>query len=62
MKRVKLIFVALTCSMLLFNLSSCVIYKKDNGRHKGWNKNRNNPHNPNTTNPGKPNGKPKGKK
>ncbi|WP_241739136.1 hypothetical protein [Pontibacter beigongshangensis] len=26
--------------------------KKDNGLHKGWYKNPNNPHHPNTTNPG----------
>lgn len=41
-------------------LSSCTVSmrktavktKSDNGLHKGWNKNTNNPHNPNTTNPG----------
>lgn len=27
-------------------------HKKDNGLHKGWTKNTNNPHHPNTTNPG----------
>jgi hypothetical protein len=26
--------------------------RKDNGLHKGWYKNPNNPHHPNTTNPG----------
>ncbi|MCJ8167299.1 hypothetical protein MKJ04_20835 [Pontibacter sp. E15-1] len=26
--------------------------RKDNGKHKGWHKNSNNPHHPNTTNPG----------
>ncbi|WP_219876384.1 hypothetical protein [Pontibacter aydingkolensis] len=26
--------------------------RKDNGLHKGWTKNPNNPHHPNTTNPG----------
>lgn len=41
--------------------------RKDNGLHKGWYKNPNNPHHPNTTNPGhtKQNGqgnKKKGKK
>ena len=38
--------------------------RKDNGLHKGWYKNPNNPHHPNTTNPGhtKKKGKSKGKK
>ena len=37
--------------------------RKDNGLHKGWYKNPNNPHHPNTTNPGhaKKKGKPAGK-
>lgn len=37
--------------------------RKDNGLHKGWYKNPNNPHHPNTTNPGhtKQKGKPTGK-
>ncbi|MBC5993701.1 hypothetical protein [Pontibacter cellulosilyticus] len=37
--------------------------KKDNGLHKGWYKNPNNPHHPSTTNPGhtKQKGKPTGK-
>ncbi len=26
--------------------------RTDNGKHKGWYKNTNNPHHPNTTNPG----------
>ena len=38
---------------LLFGATSCVVvYKTDNGKHKGWYKNRNNPHHPNSTNPG----------
>jgi hypothetical protein len=32
--------------------------KKDNGKHKGWTKNTNNPHHPASTNPGQ---KKKGK-
>ncbi|MBC7485987.1 MAG: hypothetical protein H7282_04475 [Cytophagaceae bacterium] len=49
------------CGLLLvifiLSLSSCVAIvttdaPHDNGQHKGWYKNRNNPHNPNTTNPG----------
>lgn len=35
--------------------------RKDNGLHKGWYKNPNNPHHPNTTNPGHTKGKSKGK-
>ncbi|MBC5775555.1 hypothetical protein H8S95_15870 [Pontibacter sp. KCTC 32443] len=35
--------------------------RKDNGLHKGWYKNPNNPHHPNTTNPGHTKGKGKGK-
>ncbi len=35
---------------------------KDNGLHKGWSKNTNNPHHPRTTNPGHTKSKPgKGK-
>lgn len=42
----------------LVNLTSCfVVLEKDNGKHRGWYKNPNNPHHPNTTNPGKSKGK-----
>lgn len=56
------------------NLSGCYVTTKqkpktNNGKHKGWYKNTNNPHHPQTTNPGhtkkdapKSNGKSKGKK
>lgn len=37
------------------------VAKKDNGLHKGWYKNPNNPHHPNTTNPGHTKKKGKGK-
>ena len=62
MKKLKL-FIAITLiSALVTTQSSCVIiYKKDgkhdNGKHKGWFKNSNNPHHPHSTNPGKGNGK-----
>ena len=53
----------------LINLNSCVVYKKDNGKHKGWYKNKKNPHHPRHTKKvivvkEKPHGKPakKGKK
>jgi len=39
--------------VLLFAATSCVVVRKDNGKHRGWFKNRNNPHHPRTTNPGK---------
>lgn len=54
-------------------LSSCVVHRKsdkkvvvvkkgshDNGLHKGWYKNSNNPHHPRTTNPGHTKHKGKG--
>jgi hypothetical protein len=51
----KTIFTLLISASLLFT-TSCVVVtpgvKKDNGKHKGWYKNRNNPHNPKSTNPG----------
>ncbi|HET6245186.1 MAG: hypothetical protein H0V01_12045 [Bacteroidetes bacterium] len=51
------------CAGLLFSTSSClVVVKKDNGRHKGWFKNTNNPHHPHSTNPGNGNSGGKGKK
>ncbi|MFC2087264.1 hypothetical protein ACFLSA_03775 [Bacteroidota bacterium] len=44
-------------------MTSCAVYlHKDNGRHKGWYKNPNNPHNPNSTKPGKVKGKSKSNK
>lgn len=51
--------VAMTLSLFfLANLTSCfVVLEKDNGKHKGWYKNPNNPHHPNSTNPGKAKGK-----
>jgi len=58
MKRLGKIVMLTACLGFMLNLSSCVVYvKKDNGKHKGWYKNPNNPHNPQTTNPGKAKGK-----
>jgi hypothetical protein len=38
---------------VLFNQTSCLVTTRhDNGKHKGWNKNRHNPHHPATDNPG----------
>jgi hypothetical protein len=46
----------------MFSFSSCVVFrpnmKKDNGLHKGWTKNPNNPHHPASTNPGQANKAP----
>jgi hypothetical protein len=50
---------AICCSIISVN-TSCVV-KKDNGKHKGWFKNSNNPHHPASTNPGKGNGNGNGK-
>lgn len=47
-------------SIFFTSQTACVVvYKKDNGKRKGWNKNPNNPHHPNSTNPGKSKGKNK---
>lgn len=63
----KNLFKVITLAGLLAvaSMSCKVIYKKDQGKHKGWFKNKNNPNNPNTTNPkgkkGKSNAKKKNK-
>jgi hypothetical protein len=45
---------------IVFSTTSCVVLvSHDNGRHKGWFKNSNNPHHPKTTNPGHTKGKSK---
>lgn len=44
----------LFCIVILFSVTSCIVLTgKDNGHHRGWYKNSNNPHHPNSTNPGK---------
>jgi len=49
MKTIKLTSFALLITFF-FSTTSCVVFvKKDNGKHKGWYKNTNNPHNPNST-------------
>lgn len=54
----KTLAISVLCIGLLLNLTSClVLVNKDNGKHKGWYKNPNNPHHPNSTNPGKSKGK-----
>lgn len=53
--RIFRLFVIMMVAMLfLFCSTSCVILpKRDNGRHKGWQKNSKNPHHRNNTKPGK---------
>lgn len=58
MKKMKIIMILVLCTGLLLNATSCLVFvNKDNGKHKGWYKNPNNPHHPNSTNPGKSKGK-----
>lgn len=58
MKIFKQLALAVLCAGFLFSLTSCaVMVRKDNGKHKGWYKNSNNPHHPFSTNPGKAKGK-----
>lgn len=65
MKILKLFSVFVVSTGLMIGVNACTvhIFKKDNGKHKGWYKNPNNPHHPNTTNPGhtKPPGQSKSK-
>lgn len=63
MKNIKTL-VLLTVSLSLL-ASSCTVHVRhkhghDNGKHKGWYKNPNNPHHPKSTNPGKGNQKSTG--
>lgn len=58
MKLFRAVAVLALCTGLLFSTTSCaVMVQKDNGKHKGWYKNSNNPHHPYSTNPGKAKGK-----
>jgi hypothetical protein len=59
MKIVRTITTLALCMMLIVGVTSCLVVstQHDNGKHKGWNKNSNNPHHPNSTNPGKGKGK-----
>jgi len=46
MKPFKLLAAFALCLYLLLSQSCRVYVQKDNGKHKGWFKNSNNPHNP----------------
>ncbi len=60
MKPFRTVIILALCAGLLFSVTSCTVFvKKDNGKHKGWFKNPNNPHNQDSTNPGKSKGKSK---
>jgi len=61
MKLFKPLIIIFFSLILLFAVSSCVVVRKDNGKHRGWFKNRNNPHHFNSTNPGKSEGSKEGK-
>lgn len=56
MKTFKSLIALILFSVILTGFSSCLVLRTtehgDNGNHRGWYKNSNNPHNPNTTNPG----------
>lgn len=57
MKAFRAVTILFLCFGYLFNTTSCLVVKHDNGKHKGWYKNSNNPHHPNTINLGKSKGK-----
>ena len=51
----KLIELIVLSAFIAATISSCAVIitpKKDQGKHKGWFKNRHNPHHPNSDNPG----------
>ncbi|MBC7695184.1 MAG: hypothetical protein H7141_07035 [Burkholderiales bacterium] len=55
MKTFKSLIALILFSVVFTSFSSCLVVRTtegNNGRHRGWYKNSNNPHNPNTTNPG----------
>ena len=59
-KSIKILSALLICTALLLSTSSCFVsVSENNGHHKGWYKNSNNPHNPKSTNPGHSKGKGK---
>jgi len=60
MRPFKIISLLVICIGILFGSTSCAVnLKHDNGKHKGWYKNSNNPHHRQSTNPGKAEGKHK---
>lgn len=62
MKTVRLYTALIIGVVFMFSTTSCfVLVSKDNGKHKGWYKNPNNPHHPKSNKPGKSNGNNHGK-
>jgi hypothetical protein len=60
MKSFRTIIVLVFCMVFLYSTTSCAVFVvRDNGKHKGWHKNSNNPHTPFSTNPGKSKGNQK---
>ena len=51
MRTLRILVLLALCFGFLFSTTSCVVFvKKDNGKHKGWTKNDNNPNNSNSEN------------
>jgi hypothetical protein len=49
MRKIKTFAILALCLTLLIGTASCVaLVKKDNGKHKGWSKNQNNPNGENS--------------
>ena len=46
-----ILFLGLSHTSCVYRYRTTTVY--NNGNHKGWYKNTNNPHHPNSTNPGK---------
>jgi len=47
MRNIKIILASMLITGMMLSFTSCVIVvRKDNGKHKGWYKNPNNPHHP----------------
>lgn len=63
MKILRSITAVMLVTVLLLNLTSCLVVHqpKDNGKHKGWYKNNGNPHSPFSKSPAKTAGKAHGK-
>jgi hypothetical protein len=62
MKTLRIVVLLALITVLLFGATSCAIYVKDNGEHKGWYKNPKKPHYVNYMDQGKSNGKHKNSK
>ncbi|MGZ4097916.1 MAG: hypothetical protein ACXVNM_03515 [Bacteroidia bacterium] len=56
MKSIKIVPIFLLSVLFLFGTTACLVVRTDNGNHRGWYKNTNNPHNPLSTNPGRGHG------